>query len=153
MRLLSSFKHFYYSLDFNMGFLLCFWVRQFFSNLHISAKICKNSADLHISAKIENLGLRKRLLDNQPLPWWPFKTFQSTKSVKNLTKNAGNFRKMEKFKTFVIFGVNLIFFFIWETAIISSENPTGQRNISMLRIFNILIHDIYRNIDNNCIET
>ena len=53
MILLSSFEHFYYSFDIAVGFLLCFWVRQFFSNLRISAKICKNSADLHRFAKIE----------------------------------------------------------------------------------------------------
>ena len=57
MRLLSSFKPFYYPFDIAVGFLLRFGVCQFYSNLHISAKICKTSADLYRFAKIENLGI------------------------------------------------------------------------------------------------
>ena len=40
MRLLSSFKHFNYSFDIAVGFLL-FLSRTFFSSLHKSAKFCK----------------------------------------------------------------------------------------------------------------
>ena len=54
MRLLSSFKHFCYSFDIAVGFLLCSRARHF-SNLNISAKFWKNPADLHRFAKIENL--------------------------------------------------------------------------------------------------
>ena len=56
MSFLSRFKHIYYSFDIAVGFLLCFLVGHFSSNLHISAKICKNPVDLHRFAKIENLG-------------------------------------------------------------------------------------------------
>ena len=48
MRLLSSFKHFYYSFDIAVRFLLFLSVSVFSESAHI----CKNSADLHLSAKI-----------------------------------------------------------------------------------------------------
>ena len=34
-----------------------------------------------------------------------------------------------------------------------SEMPTGQQITAMLSVCNILIHDIYRKIDKNCIKT
>ena len=65
MRLLSSFEKFYYcfiiyylellifkKLSSLWGFYCISEYDSFFSNLHISANICKNSADLHISANI-----------------------------------------------------------------------------------------------------
>ena len=49
MRLLSSFKHFYYSFDIAAGFLLCFWVSQFFFQIctyvQRSAKILQICTD------------------------------------------------------------------------------------------------------------
>ena len=59
---------------------------------------------------------------------------------------------MEILGVFVIFGEFEIFF-IRKTAIIFPEMPTGQRICDLLNVFNILIHDIYRKIDKNCIET
>ena len=67
-------------------------------------------------------------------------------------KNCIETLKIGKFCVFVIFGFNLIFFFV-KTAIISSEKPTGQRFPAMLRVFNILIHDVRRKKDKNCMKT
>ena len=55
--------------------------------------------------------------------------------------------KFEKwsFGLFVIFGVNLRFFFFSKTAIIATEKPTGQQNIAMLSVFNLLILEVLRN--------
>ena len=38
-------------------------------------------------------------------------------------------------------------------AIISSEKPIGQQISAMVSVFNILIHEIYRKYDKNCIKT
>ena len=64
-----------------------------------------------------------------------------------------NSEKRKRFGIFVIFGVNLRFFFNWKTAIISSEKPTGQRTSAMLSILNIIIHEVYRKFDKNCLKT
>ena len=47
--LLSSFQHFYFSFDIDVGFLLCFWVCQFFFE---SANICKDLQEFCRSAHI-----------------------------------------------------------------------------------------------------
>ena len=42
--------------------------------------------------------------------------------------------------------------FLWKTAIISSDKPTGQRTSAMLSVFNILIYDIYRKVDKTALK-
>ena len=60
---------------------------------------------------------------------------------------------MGNFGYFCHFRCQFEMFFIWKTAIISSEKPTEQRSPAMLRVFNILIHEIYRKFDEICIKT
>ena len=94
MRLLSSFKLFIIRLTSLWGLYGVSEYVSFFSNLHISAKICKNSADLHISAnicknpadlhrfaKIQNLGssLPLKLSKN-----FPFNVLQHCKTCRCL---------------------------------------------------------------------
>ena len=123
MRLLSSFKHFYYSFDIPVGFLLPFSGCQFFSNPHISAKICKNSADLHISAKIcknpadlnrfakiENLGMYLKYA----LPFTSLKTGTEKVGVKRSTqktdkKNIMKQRKLNQLNSTQIYENKLNF--------------------------------------------
>ena len=49
---------------------------------------------------------------------------------------------------FVILG-----FSFQKTAFISSKTTTGQSILALLNLFSIQIHDIYREIDKNCIKT
>ena len=60
---------------------------------------------------------------------------------------------MENFGSFVIFGVNLRFFIIWKTQIISSEKTTRQQNSAMLSVLNFLIFDDHRKFDKSCMKT
>ena len=59
---------------------------------------------------------------------------------------------MENFGIFVIFGVNLSFFFHLENSNYLFGTATGQRTSTMLIVFNILIHEFYREFDKNCIK-
>ena len=54
---------------------------------------------------------------------------------------------------FLSHSVSIWYIFIWKTALISSEKPTGQRIPAMLSVFNILIHEVYRKFDKNSIKT
>ena len=68
-------------------------------------------------------------------------------------KNCIKTLKFGKFWVFCHFQFQFDIFFIWKTAIISSEKPTVQLILVMLSVFNILIHDVYREKDKNCINT
>ena len=63
-----------------------------------------------------------------------------------MRKNFGKWKILE-------FLVSNWDFFGGNTAIISSENPTGQQTSAMLSVFNILIHEVYRKFDKNSIKT
>ena len=58
--------------------------------------------------------------------------------------------KIEKFWNFLI-----IFFgnFSFKKPHLSLQNTIGQRIRAFLNVFNILIHDVYRKNDKNCIKT
>ena len=69
--------------------------------------------------------------------------FSTTNSVKILGNNCTKTLKIESFRVFFNFRVNLRLFHS-EKATISSEKHTGQQIGAMLRIFSILIHEVYR---------
>ena len=52
----------------------------------------------------------------------------------------------EKLRFFDYFGVNVAILFSYKTAFISAKNPIGQRNHSWLKVFNVVIHEIFRNL-------
>ena len=54
--------------------------------------------------------------------------------------------KIGKFGDFCHFRYQFEIFFIWKTAISSSEKPTGQKTSAILSISNILIHEVYTKI-------
>ena len=70
-----------------------------------------------------------------------------SKIWQKLHKNDKNRKILEFF--FIIFGV----IFFWKNAFISLKNTIGQRIRALLNIFNIIIHDVYRKNDKNCIKT
>ena len=43
-------------------------------------------------------------------------------------------------------------FFIWKKAITFSEKPTGQQMRAMLGVLNILINEVCRKFDKNCLK-
>ena len=49
----------------------------------------------------------------------------------------------------MIFGV----IFFKKNEFISLKNTIGQRIRALLNVFNILIHEVYRKFDKNCIKT
>ena len=69
-----------------------------------------------------------------------------SKIWQKLHKNVKN-RKILKFYHF--WGN----FSFWKNAFISLKNTIGQRVRALLNVFNILIHDVYRKNDKNCIKT
>ena len=44
-------------------------------------------------------------------------------------------------------------FFIWKKAITLSEKPTGQQMRAMLGVLNILINEVCRKFDKNCLKS
>ena len=40
-------------------------------------------------------------------------------------------------------------FFFYKTAFVSANTPIGQRNHSWLKVLNVLIHEIFRNLTKN----
>ena len=67
------------------------------------------------------------------------------KSLKLLPKLRRKTQKCKKCKFFYYFGV-LVAIFFYKTAFISANNPIGQRNHSWLKVFNVPIHEIFRNL-------
>ena len=53
----------------------------------------------------------------------------------------------KNFWAFCPFRCQFEIFFNWKTTVISSEKPTGQQTGAMLRVFNILIHEVYQKLD------
>ena len=59
---------------------------------------------------------------------------------------------MESFGFFCYFRYQLKTFFIWKKAITFSEKPTGQQMRAMLSVLNILINEVCRKFDKNCLK-
>ena len=59
---------------------------------------------------------------------------------------------MESFGFFVTFGINLRPFSFGKKAIIFSEKPTTQQLRAMLSVLNILINEVCRKFDKNCLK-
>ena len=59
---------------------------------------------------------------------------------------------MESFGFFCYFRYQFETFFIWKKAIIFSEKPTGQPMRAMLSVLNILINEVCRKFDKNCLK-
>ena len=96
--------------------------------------------------------LQKRLLDNQLFPVDLLKQSNQRNLSKIWQEMCKNFEKWNSLG-FLSFSVSIWDFVNWKTEIISTEKPTGQQTSTMLSVFNILIHEFYRNFDKNCIKT
>ena len=59
---------------------------------------------------------------------------------------------MERFGFFCYFRYQFETFFIWKKAIIFSEKPTAQQLRAMLSVLNILINEVRRKFDKNCLK-
>ena len=55
-------------------------------------------------------------------------------------------KNVKKVRFFYYFGVHVAILFFYKTAFISANNPIGQRNLSWLKVFNVLIHEILRSL-------
>ena len=68
------------------------------------------------------------------------------KKLKRLQKVGCKIQKCKKVRFFDYFGVHVAILFLYKTAFISANNPIGQRNHSRLKVFNVLIYEIFRNL-------
>ena len=87
----------------------------------------------------------KSLQENAFSCCWTFSEFWSMKRLKFLQKLRWKIQKCKKSKICWLFRGPCCNFF-YKTAFISANNPIGQRNQSLLIVFNVLIHEISRNL-------
>ena len=67
------------------------------------------------------------------------------KKLERLQKLRYQIQKGKEVIIFDYFGVHVAILF-YQTAFISANNPIGQRNHPWLKVFNVLIHETFRNL-------
>ena len=96
------------------------------------------------------LSPQKSSLDDQSFLSWSLK-HSNARSLSKLWRKIIKTLKIGNFWDFCHFLCQFEIFSIGKH--ISSEMPTGQRISAMLSVFNILIYEVYRKFDKNCIKT